>query len=84
MLACGIFDYIFIFPVALILFFLTLSFFKTNTISSLVRGVSNDKKNIKTKVFKKNYNFIFIKQIILYLFLLFFQNFFYRGYTETF
>ncbi len=83
MLQPTFYDYIFILPFGLILLFLTLSFFKNNTISNLTKSVSNDKKKIKVKLTKKNYNFIYLKQIMVLLFLLFSQNLLYRGYTDT-
>lgn len=84
MLSTNFNDYIFILPFGLILFFITLAFFKNNTISNLIKNTKNDKKKIKNKISKKNYNFIFLKQIITYFCLLISQIFFYRGYSEIF
>lgn len=83
MLQPTFYDYVFILPFGFVLLFLTLGFFKNNTISNLTKCVSNDKKKLKVKATKKNYNFIYIKQIIVFFFLLFLQNLLYRGYSDT-
>lgn len=83
MLQPAFYDYVFVLPFSLVLLFLTLGFFKNNTTSNLTKSISNDKKKIKTKITKKNYNFVYLKQILTLLFLLFLQNLLYRGYSET-
>ena len=83
MLQPAFYDYVFVLPFSLVLLFLTLGFFKNNTTSNLKKSISNDKKKIKTKITKKNYNFVYLKQILTLLFLLFLQNLLYRGYSET-
>lgn len=83
MLIFGVCDLVFVSNFIVVVTYLTLSFFKFNSITLHVKNASIEKKTSKFKFSKKNYNFIFIRGIILSLLLLLWQNNLYRGFCET-
>lgn len=70
MLIFGVCDLVFVSNFIVVVTYLTLSFFKFNSITLHVKNASIEKKTSKFKFSKKNYNFIFIRGIILSLLLL--------------
>ena len=82
MLTVQLIDQLFLNNYLIALLFLTTGFFKYSTVSLHIKAISTEKNKMKSKCAKKNYNFIFIKFIIVVLSCLLSQILLYRGYSE--
>lgn len=84
MLTIYLFDFLFLFPLIIILISGWFYFFKLNQAIVLIKPTFKDLRKIKTNVLKKiNYS-IFIKYILFLIFLFIIFLFSYKGYCDTF
>jgi len=77
-------DLLFLLPFCISLILITFAYFKYSTPTIFNKGSNLDKRLVKTSIVKKNFDFNFVRFIIVVLLLLHVQIIFFKGYTGVF